>query len=125
MRLVAGHQQPFRYAYFSDAEPRWVGDLLEFVRADFAIRQRNPWRNRQEFFQRDFPVVKSVHRDAVSGAASLSEWIGERRHRRVQMFSIQRKRQSKEVRLMRPMVQPGIGKIGEIISSSLQHRWRL
>jgi hypothetical protein len=119
---MAGDEEAFFTADFADAEARGIGDILEFVAANFAARKRGTRSEGQELFRSNLSFVEGIDGDTVARVVFLfTERIGVRGHTGVKVFAIKTEREAKEIRLVGAVVKALFGKIGERVGSHVEN----
>lgn len=126
VRLIASNEEAFFPGDFADAQSCGIGDILEFVAAELAWRNRRPRSERQELFWGDFAVVEGINGYTVAHSAFLvAEGIRVGGDGGVKMFAVQAESEPKEVSLVDVAVQPFVRNVSYRVSLYVQHSKRL
>src|SRR5258707_278402 len=124
--MIAGDQQAFLATALSDAETRRISDVAELGAAFFSVRDFQSRREWEETLRSHTAIVESVDGDSVSGASLLlAKRIGERGHRRKQMFAVQAEGKTQEIRLLGVASETIVGKVLQLVGRQIQYGERL
>jgi len=78
VRAIAGDKDMVAASRVGDAKAGWIGDLFEFVAAEFALGNLSARSKRDEAFRSDDSAGKGVDDNAVAETSwPLAEWVGQ------------------------------------------------
>jgi len=124
--IVAGQENAFDAVDVANRQAGRVGDVIEFLAPEFSLRNFRSRGQRQKLLRTDAAVLKFVNGNSVASASgSLSEWISERSHRRVQVLAVETEGQSEEIRLVRIGTEAVVGKIRDVVGLQIENSERL